>query len=186
MADSDEPNPIDERDEPSSETDSDPLVDIAARLAELKTFAAHLAEVKVDQARLWTKQALVAIVVWGFVSLAAVVVVSVSVLYIARGAALGFSALFGNRPWIGYLLAGTLLLTLFALGGTALYVIQSNRRRKEIIEKYEARRDHQEAGLGFTVDDAAATGSRRDDRRDPETGIQSCEQRDAGVDATNP
>lgn len=157
MAENDDANQSpDDRGPPTNETDVDPLVEIAARLSELKAFVAHLAEVKVDQARLWTRQLFVGAIVWSLLGLAIVVGVSVATIYIARGLALGFSAWCGGRLWLGYLLSGVLLLGFIAVGLWVMNAAYDRRRRREIIEKYEAKRDHQESELGFSVDDVDA------------------------------
>ena len=153
MTEFDDTKPTTDADDVPAETEADPLAEIAARLSELTAFATHLAEVKTDQIRDRLNRMFVAAIAWSLVFITIAVLVSVSAVYIARGTALGFSELFGDRPWLGYLLAGTLLLTLTAAAGTIVYQIQSHRRKDELIKKYEARRTRQSAA-GLDAQDA--------------------------------
>lgn len=166
MDEPDETTSTDDRERPSNGRDVDPLVEIAARLAELKAFAAHLAEVKIDQLRLWSRQMFAVAIVGALCAVAAVVLVATATIYIARGTALGLSEWMGDTLWLGYLLAGILLLTLTAVVGASLYLALDSRRKKQLIEKYDTRRDHQETDLGFTVDDAGPDADRQNDAGD--------------------
>lgn len=112
---------------------------------------------------------LVGAIVGSLLGVVVLVVVAVSTLYIARGTALGLSEWFGDRPWLGYLVAGLLLITLTALAGLVLLLVMANRKKQEIIRKYEARRDHQEAGLGYNVDDVDSALAQH--ARDSRTGV---------------
>jgi hypothetical protein len=80
-----------------------------------------------------------------------------AVTMISRGMAEGLTQLFGNRPWLGNLAAGVLLLscTGLAVGGWVHWWNKTSRDRT--IHKYEQRKRQQQAKHGRSVSEQAAT-----------------------------
>lgn len=115
----------------------DPLVEMVDQLAELKVIITHLAEVKIDQARRWTRNAACTVLVMAFVSIAAAALTIVSAVSIGYGAALGLTEAFGGRAWAGCLAAGILLPASMASAAWILITLGSNRRKRQLLAKFE-------------------------------------------------
>lgn len=147
-------------DAPPSE--SDPLVEIAAHLAEAREFLSHFLSAKADQFRLQASR----IVVWCFVGLIAGVAGAAAIVTAAAllvdGFAHGLAVLFGGRLWAGELVAGGVCLGMAALvlwlGVRKIFQISQQRT----VAKYARRHTLQQFKFGFDASRGAARNGAAD------------------------
>lgn len=118
-----------------------------AQLREIKAYARHFVEAKLDSARLsirkavvWTALGLLGAVAGGTILVTAAVLVTV-------GAAEGVAALLGGRMWAGNLIIGTLILAGVALGAWMMARRIMNSSRQETMERYERKLQRQRIEL---------------------------------------
>ena len=93
----------------------------------------------------------------GFVSVVGLILMAS--WFVLNGVAGGLGALFGERPWLGSIIAGLLLLA--GLGGGMYYALGRHARtaRDRTVQKYEERRTQQPAQFGGSVSDGAEVTS---------------------------
>lgn len=124
---------------------------------ELGEYLSYFVTAKIDIVKLSLRH----VVLW--VVLASLGIVAVGGLIVIAswltlsGIAEALGGLFGNRPWVGNFITGSVLLAGLGLG---LYctVVQWNRfARERTAEKYERRQARQQAQFGRHVADPAAT-----------------------------
>jgi len=126
------------------------------QLRELGEYLSYFVTAKIDIAKLSLRH----VVLWAVLAALGFFVVSaliaIASLLMLSGIAEGLGGLFGNRPWVGNFITGSLLLAGLGLG---LYctVVQWNRfARERTAEKYERRQARQQAQFGRHVADRAA------------------------------
>lgn len=137
------------------EVPGDPLEQLLAQLNALTSYTGHYAHAKLDLARARVRRMVlraVAALVGGIFLIAAGLV---AVIYLMRGAALGFSAACGERLWLGYLLAGASSLAVMAGAAGLIMWVQRASRRKKVVEKYELRKSRERARHGRDVAEAS-------------------------------
>ena len=93
----------------------------------------------------------------GFVSVAGLILIAS--WFVLNGIAGGLGGLFGERSWLGSIIAGLLLLA--GLGGGMYYAVRRHARtaRKRTVEKYEKRQAQQQKRFGRSVSDGASATS---------------------------
>ncbi len=86
----------------------------------------------------------------------------VAVILIGMGLAQGFTAAFGNTPWLGNLTAGVVLLGCVSIGIVLRATLRKKASRERVTKKYELRKQQQRAKFGHDVTEAAGRGDERD------------------------
>lgn len=122
---------------------------------ELKEYAAYFASARWDGFKLSIRQAVVyaALGLLGLCVAGAILVMSVVLLL--DGIANGLGVLFGDRPWLGSLVVGVVLLGLLS-GGVVLGLKWiASKSKQKTVEKYESRKRQQRAEYGRDVQQRA-------------------------------
>ncbi len=143
-----------------SEDDAPPspaaaFAEVSQRLHELRDYAAYYLATRIDKIKLAARNA-VLYALLGIVGLiVAVTVVIMSVVLLCLGIAGGLGALFGMRPWLGYLVAGMVML-----GGIGLALFLGMKQiarasKKRTVNAYEQRKRQQRTDHGIDVDERA-------------------------------
>lgn len=137
-------------------TITDELTLLLKQFRELGQYFSYLISAKTDSVKLSFRH----VVVWvmlaalGFVALGGLVVIASWLLL--SGIADGLGGLFGDRPWIGSLITGLLLLAGLGLGMYCAVARQSRIARERTATTYERRKARQQAQFGRNVADRAA------------------------------
>jgi hypothetical protein len=128
---------------------------VAAQIGQIRAFAWHLIDAKLDVVRLTIRQ-LVIYAALGVVGLAGLCAVAVMmVVFLFQGIAGGFGELFNGRLWLGDLVTmGIFALLVVAVGSIALGSIRKASRRRTV-EKYEARQSQQRINYGTDAHERA-------------------------------
>jgi hypothetical protein len=141
------------------ESPIDAFRDAAERLAELMSYVSYYISAKADQLRISVRK------LWmyagaglvGLLAGATAIVMGVGLLCL--GVAYALSAAFG-RPWLGFLVAGFLIVALLAAGAFVGYIMITRSSRKRMVEKYEQFQQQQRLEFGKDVCERAAEAER--------------------------
>jgi hypothetical protein len=128
---------------------------VAVQLGQIRAFAGHFLEAKMDAIRLSIRQMVIfaALGIVGLVALSAIAVMMVVFLF--QGIAGGFAELFNGRLWLGELVTmGIFALALTAAVSMSLGAIR-NASRRRTVEKYESRQSQQRVSFGTDVHEQA-------------------------------
>ena len=144
---------------PAGETGQDnghqprPLTSLSKEFAEYLT---HYLNARTDRLKLAGRQALfgLGLGIVALLVLAGAGIVAVTLLFI--GVAQGLAQLLGNRPWLGNLAGGGLLLAGISLAVWACAARQQRIARERTVEKYEHRKRQQQEKFGRNVAEQAA------------------------------
>jgi len=119
--------------------------DIWARLAELRTYVGDLIALKIDRVKLTIRQLLVLAALGVLAVLAAAGTIITAIVLLLAGIAGALAEICGQRPWLGNLLCGALVLCIVAAGiWIALKRIDS-MSREMTVKKYESRQQSSSA-----------------------------------------
>jgi hypothetical protein len=130
------------------------------RVAEVRAYAAHYAAVRVDQARLAARKALMLAVVGLIGAIAAITMTITAVIYLLAGGARGIAALAGGHLWVGYLVVGVLVLGL--LGGALTFGMARLKQagQRNAARRYDKRKREQRERFGHDVEQVARAARR--------------------------
>jgi hypothetical protein len=140
---------------PDEQTPRHAVADLKARVSELAEYVSYLLSAKFDGIKLTFRNIAVyaALGVVGLIAAGAVVVSAV--VLVCVGIAGGLSALFGDRPWQGALVAGLLLLAVIGAGVWIGLSRLTKSSRERTVQKYAARQQQQRAKFGRDVHERA-------------------------------
>src|SRR5687767_9373499 len=126
------------------------------RLQELQEYVSYFISAKTDSIKLTVVNGVIyaALGVVGLFAGATLVVTAVVLACIGVAGAL--AALFGNRPWLGNLITGVLLLGI--LGAAVVIGLKklTGASKERTLKKYAARQQQQRAKFGADVEQAAS------------------------------
>ena len=126
--------------------------EVGTRIAELKEFASYYVGAKLDGVKV-TFRNLGIYAALGIVGLiAASAVITTAVVLLLTGLAFAIGAIFEkDRPWVGAIVVG--LLVLGGLAGGIIFGIKklTNTFRKQLVQKYENRQRDQRTNFGEDV-----------------------------------
>lgn len=125
---------------------------IPALLDELKEYANDYFSAQKDLTRAKAKQFASKAILGSLALVAVLAVVAVSVLLVLTGIALGLGELFGDRPWLGFLVTGLLLLGIIGLAGWFGLQRWQKSSRESTIRRYEQRHELQRQRFHRSVD----------------------------------
>ncbi len=132
-----------------------PLPELGARLAELLEYGQYYLQARLDIVKLGVWKVVVAAAVGAIGLLVAGAFAVTCIVLLLDGCARGLSILFGDRYWLGYLVAGAAGLVLLGIvGGLTLRSLRESRRRAGE-RKYDERRRAQRIKFGRDVEQAA-------------------------------
>lgn len=120
----------------SSESGDDPLRSLTESVAELRDQIKGLAQVKVDQLDLAVRSRASKIPFYGLLAVTILSLAAAAAGFVLYAAALGMTQLCGNRPWLGFLLTGVIVLAVFLSAAYALHIRARKRHRRHLEEKY--------------------------------------------------
>jgi hypothetical protein len=147
------------KDSHADESAASSLGDVSARLAELRAYAGYFLAAKLDRIKLTIRQ-FVLLAVLGVIGLVAVVgVIITAIVLTLRGIAGGLAEICGNRPWLGDLLCGVLVLAVLAIGLWTAVKGFTRMSRQSTVQKYESDQRTQRADLGADVPRHGAAAS---------------------------
>lgn len=150
------PNATDDR-EQGERTKPDDLKLLLKQFRELAEHFAVFVTAKTDSVKLSVRHVVLWVVLaaLGFVAVGGLTVMAGWLML--SGIADGLGELFGNRPWVGSLMTGFLLLAGLGLG--MVYTVAKRNRiaRDRTAQKYETRKARQQAEFGQNVADRSAT-----------------------------
>lgn len=152
--------PVDDR-APGGSVEPDAFKQLFKQLQELGEYFSYYAAARTDSFKLSLRRTVLwmAFAALGFVAVGGLLLSSTWLLLI--GLAEGLSVLFGDRPWVGNLLAGALLLLSLVGGMYGMMVALDNAARKKAVKAYGERQARQEERYGHHVTERAATASSR-------------------------
>lgn len=160
-------------------TPPDAFQRLLQQFAELGEYISYYAAAKTDRFKLTLRNTALGVVLaaLGFVAVAGLFVTAGWLLLI--GVAGGLSVLFGDRPWLGNLLTGALLLGGLGGGIYGMMVALRKAARVRTVEEYEKRQARQELRYGHNVSERA-TGAGSHGQRAPVSGRsgRSCQDGD--------
>lgn len=149
----------DDGSEQTGTTDPDTLRQLLKQIHELGEYFSYYLAARTDSLKLgfWRIGLTIALGALAFVSVAGLVITASC--FVLRGLAGGLGVLFGDRSWLGNLLAGMLLLV--GLSGGMIYAVARRARaaRGRTVEKYAKRRAQQQTRFGRSVSDGRAVTS---------------------------
>jgi hypothetical protein len=126
------------------------------RIAELRTYAAYYIGVQLDRLKLTIRQ-IVLLAVLGVIALLIAAGAAVTaVVLLLQGIAGGLAVLCGNRPWLGDLLCGVLVLGIIVIGLWVGLKNVTRTSRNATVAKYEREQTRQRSDLGIDVEQRAA------------------------------
>jgi hypothetical protein len=142
--------------EKGESTITDELTLLLKQFREFGEYFSYLVTAKTDSVKLSFRHFVlwVLLAALGFVALGGLIVIASWLLL--SGIADGLGGLFGDRPWIGSLITGLLLLAGLGLGMYCAVARQSRIARERTAKKYERRKARQQAQFGQNVADRAA------------------------------
>ncbi len=124
-------------DQPSAESNGDPLHALISSLGALREEVRLLYEVRMDQMRVAVRD-FVSGAVTKFVGwLSALMLGFLAASFVMYGTALGLAKLFGDRLWAGFLLAGLLLFGSIGAVVITLAIRDRRRIRERLKDKYD-------------------------------------------------
>ena len=140
---------------PDDQTPQHAVADLKARVSELAEYISYMLSAKVDGVKLTLRNMALyaALGVVGLIAAGAVVVSAV--VLVCVGVAGGLSALFGDRPWQGALVAGLLLLAVIGAGTWFGLSRLMKGSRERTVQKYAAREQQQRAKFGHDIHERA-------------------------------
>lgn len=109
---------------------------LASSVAELRDQIKGLAQVKVDQLDLAVRSRASKLPFYGVLGVTVLSFVAAAAGFVLYAAALGMTRLCGDRPWLGFLLTGVLVLAVFLSSAYALHIRARQRHRRRLEEKY--------------------------------------------------
>ena len=150
----------------------DALQRLLQQFGELVEYFSYYAAAKTDRFKVTLRNTALGVVLaaLGFVAVAGLFVTAGWLLLI--GVAGGLSVLFGDRPWLGNLLTGALVLGGLGGGLYVMVVALSRVARERIVEEYGKRQARQETRYGRNVSERA-TGAGFHGQRAPVSGRSS-------------
>lgn len=121
------------------------------RIAELREYAEHFAQAKLDTLKLAARKAGVWAVAGVLALVAACVFVVTAIVMLVSGIAHGLGVLFGNRVWLGELVTG--LVIVLGLAGAIVggMIVTDRASKKRTLKKYEQRKRNQQDRFGHDV-----------------------------------
>jgi hypothetical protein len=155
-----------EADPLESEGNGDPLRHLGRYVAEIRAYALHYLEARVDGVKLAVRRAVLLAVlacVGLFVLLTLLIVAPV---LLVSGLAGLIAAALGTGNWVGQLLAGGLLLVAAAATGFVALATAKRTALRHLREKYALRHELQRESLGKSIVERAAGGSVKSDHDD--------------------
>ena len=139
---------------PAGERD-DVWADLVARWSELREYAAYYIAANIDRLRLTGRAALMWSILGIVVGLIAVSVIVAASAVLVMSLSTGVGQLLGGRIWLGQLVVSATIL-LSASGGVWLVLRRSLRKyQRELIEKYELRKQQERTEHGTDVEQRA-------------------------------
>jgi hypothetical protein len=131
---------------------------VAVQLAQIRAFASHYLQARIDAVRLSIRQ----LIVWAALGMVGLVVLSavmvMMVVFLFQGIAGGFGALFDGRVWLGDLV--TMGIFVLVLTGGISWALGAFRRasRQRTVEKYESRQSQERIEYGADIHQRASRG----------------------------
>jgi hypothetical protein len=122
---------------------------------ELLEYVSHYVHSLVDLLRLKGRKVLLRLQLEILAILIAAGAIFAAIVLVAIGSAQGFTVAFGNRPWLGNLTAGLVLLGCVTVGILTRAHLSKKASRERIMKKYELRKQQQRAKFGRDVTEAA-------------------------------
>ena len=132
-------------------TEREGLKLLLKQFQELREYVSYYAAATTDSVKLSVGNALRRIVLaaLGFVAVGGLIVMAS--WFVLSGISQGTGALFGDRAWIGSLLAGVLVLAGVGVGMSYAAATRKNASRKRTVRRYERRHARQRARFGRDV-----------------------------------
>lgn len=139
----------------------DTLILLLKQFNELQEYFAYYVTVKADQVKVSLRN----LSLWILVAALGFLVVGGLIVsanwFVLSGTAEGLGALFGDRLWVGKIIAGLLMLAALGLCTWGAMTLSKRAARERTEQKYEDRQDTQQAEYGRDVREQSAAASQR-------------------------
>jgi hypothetical protein len=137
-------------------TPTDAFRDATARFGELKEYISYYIAAKRDQIKASIRSAALYGVLGIVAALILMCTVIMGVVLLTIGIAYGLTALFGDRAWLGFIVAGVIFLVVTGVPAYLGVQILKSSARKRTVQKYEQWQHHQRQHFGTDVEQKAA------------------------------
>jgi len=136
---------------------------IKQQAGELIDYVSYYLEARTDILKLQGRQFLfrLRLEIAGILVVAGALVVAITLIFI--GVAQGLAQVFADKPWLGPLITGLVLLGIISLAVWWWLARTHKAAHNRMIEKYEQRKRHQRARFGYDVVERAEAA--RDEQR---------------------
>jgi hypothetical protein len=133
----------------------DVWAEVVARWSELREYAGYYVAANIDRLRLTGRTALTWSILGIVLGLVAVSIVAAASVLLIVSLSTGVAQLFGGRIWVGQLVVSTVIL--LAASGGVWFVLRRSLRKyhRELVTKYERRREQERTEYGTDVEQRA-------------------------------
>jgi uncharacterized membrane protein len=132
-----------------------PLDGVMGQVRELVEHARLYVEARKDMMRATVRNLIVKVVLAVVAAIAGLTLVIVAVVQLMSGAARGLGVLFGERYWLGELVAGLAVFLVLLVGAFVGVKLLTKSARKRTIKKYERRQQAQRQRFGHSTAERA-------------------------------